>query len=77
MTATLRTSLISVTCVLVVLTLFIFITGVVCGHYLSQRWRESADRNKQPESQNNPKDSVESHLDLQENVAYITLRPST
>ena len=76
MTATLRISLISVTCIQVVLSLFIFIAGVVCGHYLSQRWRESADRNKQPESKNNSKD-VESHLELQENVAYITLRPNT
>ena len=76
MTATLRTSLISVTCIQVVLSLFIFIIGVVCGHYLSQRWRESADTNKQLKSQNNPKD-VESNLELQENVAYITLRPNT
>ena len=70
-TAVLRIALISVTCVLVVMSLFIFITGVVCGLYLSQRWRESADRNKKPESHN-----AESDLELKENVAYITLRPT-
>ena len=75
-TAMLRTTLISVVCVLVVMSVFIFITGFVCGHYFNQRWRESADKNKQPESQNNPK-IVESDLELKENVAYITLRPTT
>ena len=38
------------------MSVFIFVTGFVYGHYLSQRWGESADKNKQPESQNNPKD---------------------
>ena len=75
--AMLRTALISVTCVLVVMSLFTFIAGIVCGHYLCQRWRASADRNKQPEShQINPENTV-SDLDLKENVAYITLRPAT
>ena len=73
--AMLRTALISVVCVLVVISVFIFITGVVCGYYLGQRWRESADKNKLPESQNSPKD-MESDLELKENVAYITLSPT-
>ena len=68
----LRTALISVTCVLVVMSVFIFITGFVCGHYFSQRWRRSADKNEQQVS--NP---TESDLELKENVAYITVRPTT
>ena len=71
MTAMLRIALISVTCVLVVISLFTFIAGIVCYHYISQRWRASADTNKQP----GPKD-MESELELKENVAYITLRPA-
>ena len=69
--AMLRTALISVTCVLVVISLFIFITGFVCGHYFSQRWRESADKSNQQQMPKN----TESDLDLKENVAYITVRP--
>ena len=73
----LRTTLITVTCVSVVMSLFTFITGIVCYHCISQRWRAlSADINKQPESHNIPKDT-ESELQLKENVAYITLRPAT
>ena len=72
----LRTALISVTCVLVVTSLFTFIAGIVCYHYISQRWRAwSADTNKQPEPHSNPKD-MESELELKVNVAYITLRPA-
>ena len=71
----LRTALISVTCVLVMMSLFTFIAGIVCYHYISQRWRASADINKQPGSHSNPKDT-ESELELKENVAYITLRPA-
>ena len=65
----------SVTCVLAVMSVFIFITGFVCCHYFSQKWRKSADMNKQSASQN-PK-IMESDLDLKDNVAYITLRPTT
>ena len=76
MTAMLRTSLISVTCVSVMISLFTFITGIVCHRYICQRWRaSSADINKQPESHGNPK-HTESELELKENVAYITLRPA-
>ena len=66
----LRTALITVTCVLVVTSVFTFIAGIACYHFISQRWRASADTNKQP----GPKD-MESELELKENVAYITLRP--
>ena len=73
----LRTALISVTCVLVVMSVLTIIAGIVCYHYISQRWRaaRSADINKQPGSNSNPKDT-ESELELKENVAYITLRPA-
>ena len=73
----LRTALISVTCVLIVTSLFTFIAGIICYHCISQRWRasRSADTNKQPGSHSNPKDT-ESELELKENVAYITLRPA-
>ena len=73
--AMLRTVLISVTCVLAVMSVFIFIIGFICGLYFSQRLRKSADKNKQSASQN-PK-MMESDLELKENVAYITVRPST
>ena len=70
----LRTALISVTCVLVMMSVFIFITGFVCGHYFNQRWRESANKSKQQVT--NPK-NTESDLELKENVAYITVHPPT
>ena len=73
--AVLRTALISVTCILVVMSVFTFIIGFVCGHYFNQRLRKSADKNKQSASQN-PK-IMESDLELKENVAYITVRPIT
>jgi hypothetical protein len=72
----LRTALVSVTCVLVVTSVFTFIAGVACYHSISQRWRASADTNKQSESPNIPKDT-ELDLELKENAAYITLRPRT
>jgi hypothetical protein len=72
----LRTALISVTCVLVVTSVFTFIAGVACYHYISQRLRASAVTNKQSDSQNVPKD-VEPELELKENAAYITIHPRT
>ena len=73
--AMLRTALISVTCILVVMSVFIFITGFVCGHYFSQRLRKLANKNKQSASQNHK--IMESGLELKENVAYITVHPTT
>ena len=72
-TAVWRTALISVTCIFIVLSLFIFIAGVVCGHYLSQRCKESADRCEQSDC-NNPTNK-ESDLELKDNVAYIAIHP--
>ena len=73
--AMLRTALISMTCVLVVMSVSIFIIGFVCGHYFSQRLRKSADKNKQSASQNHK--IMELDLELKENMAYITVRPTT
>jgi uncharacterized protein YneF (UPF0154 family) len=47
----------------------ILIAGIVCGLYIGQRWEAS---NK---LQNNP-EVVEPGLELKENVAYITIRPT-
>ena len=66
--AMLRTALVSVTCLLVLMAALTFIVGFFCGRYLSLRWQESADRNKQSESHN-----MESDLELKENVAYIAV----
>jgi hypothetical protein len=76
MIATLRIALILVTCVLIVMSVFTFIAGLVCGYYISQRLRASTDINEQSESQNIPKD-LESELQLKKNAAYIHLHPST
>ena len=67
-TVTLRTALVSVTCLLVLMAALIYILGFVCDRCLSQRWQESSGRNKQSESHN-----MVSDLELKENVAYITL----
>jgi hypothetical protein len=72
--AMLRTALISVTCIQAVISVFTFIAGIVCYHYISQRRRASAVTNKQSDSQNNPRD-LEPELELNENAAYITIRP--
>jgi hypothetical protein len=72
----LRTALITVTCVLVVISVFTFIAGLICGYYISQRRRASTDINEQSESQNIPKD-LELELELKKNAAYIHLHPST
>lgn len=71
--ATLRTALISVTCVLVMLLLLTFITGFVCGHYFTQTLRKPA--NKNDGSLPDPTTEHGGDLELKENIAYITLRP--
>ena len=73
MIAMLRTALITVACVSVMMSVVAFIVGIACYHCISQRWRVSADINKQPGSHSNPKDT-ESELELKENVSYISLR---
>ena len=70
--ATLITALISVTCVLVVISVLMFIVGLICGHYLSLR-RNFA--NKNAESSTSPTNEQVEDLEQKENVAYVTLRP--
>ena len=72
---TLRTVLITVTCVLVVMSALTLVIGFVCGSCFSQRWRKSAGKNNELPSDSNPTTETGENLELKENVAYITLRP--
>ena len=72
--ATLKVSLISITCVLVVISVLMFVIGFICGHCFSQRQRKSETIQHQ-ESVSNPTTEHVEDLELKENVAYITLRP--
>ena len=49
---TLRTALICVTCILVLVSIVIFIIEFICGHCFSQRWRKSSEK-KDDESPSN------------------------
>ena len=69
----LSTTLISVTCVLFMMSVVTFIIGVICGHCFSPRWRESANKNSG--SPSDPTTERGEDLELKENVAYITIRP--
>ena len=70
----LRTALISVTCVLVMMSALIFVVGFVSGHCFSQRWRKSANK-KDKSSPSDPTTESGEDLELKENVAYITIHP--
>ena len=74
-TATLRTALIAVTCVLVMMSALTFVIGFVCGNCFSQRWRKSAGRNNESPSDSNTTTEPGEDLELKQNVAYITIRP--
>ena len=67
---TLRTALISVTCVLVMVSILTFIVGFVCGHFFSQRRRKSSGKKDELPSSPTAED-----LELKDNVAYITIHP--
>ena len=66
----LTTALIPVTCILVVISVLMFIVGSICGHCLR---RKSA--NKNAELSTTPGNEQVEDLELKENVAYVTLRP--
>ena len=68
------TALISVTCVLVMISALMFIIGFICGHCFSQRWRKPSPK-KDDESPSNLTTEPREDLELKENVAYITIRP--
>ena len=70
----LRTALISVTCVLVMMSALMFVVGFVCGHCFSQRWRKSANKNDESSPSHLTTEPGED-LELKENVAYVTIRP--
>ena len=67
----LRTALISVTCVIVVISILTFVIGFVGGHCFSQRWRKSANMSDESSPTTEPGEDLE----LKENVAYITIHP--
>ena len=70
----LRTALISVTCVLIMMSALTFLVGFICGHCFSQRWRRPSVK-KDDESPSNLTTEPKEDLELKENVAYITIRP--
>ena len=70
----LRTALISVTCVLVMMSALTFLIGFICGHCFSQRWRRPSGK-EDDESPSNFTTEPRKDLELKENVAYITIRP--
>ena len=72
--ASLRPALISVSCLLVVASVLMFIVGFVCGHCFSQRRRKFTAQHEQSVSTPTSSECVED-LELKENVAYVTLRP--
>ena len=73
--ASLRPALISVSCLLIIASVLMFIIGFVCGHCFSQRKRKfTAQHVEQSVSTPTSSERVED-LELKENVAYVTLRP--
>ena len=73
-TQMLRTALISVTCVLVMMSALMFLIGFICGHCFSQRWRKPSGK-KDDESPSNLTTEPREDLELKENIAYITIHP--
>ena len=70
----LRTALISMACVLVVVSVVICAIGFICGRCFSQRWRKPSGK-KDDESPSSLITEPRKDLGLKENVAYITIRP--
>ena len=70
----LRTALISIACVLVVVSVVIWAIGFICGHCFSRRWRKPSEK-KDDESPSSLTTEPKEDPELKENVAYITIRP--
>ena len=69
-------ALIAVSCVLVVVSAVILITGFLGGHYLGQKYKKSHDQaTDNTATTPNPSSEGVDDLELNKNVAYITLRP--
>ena len=73
--ASLRSALISVSCLLVVASVLIFIIGFVCGHCFSQRCRKLIQHKQSMPTSTAAAGEIAEDLELKENVAYVTLRP--
>ena len=74
--ATLTTALISVTCVLVVISVLTFVIGFICGQCYVRKKASAANSNKNAEPSNTgPANEQVGDLELKENVAYVTLCP--
>ena len=72
----LRDALIAVSCVLVVVSAVMLIIGFLGGHYLGQKYRKSHDQaTSNTAATPDPSSEGVDDLDLNKNVAYITLRP--
>ena len=68
----LRTALISVTILLVILSVLMFLVGFATGgYYLSQRWRKSASATENESPSNSTKAESQECVDVKKNVAYI------
>ena len=72
----LRDALIAVSCVLIMVSAVMLIIGFIGGHYFSQRYRKSNDQvTSNTVATPNPSSEGVDDLELNKNVAYITLRP--
>ena len=74
-TGMLRTALICVTCLSIIISAMTFVIGFVCGHYFSHRLKTSATSDQNKVNTSNTTNEHVQDLELNENVAYITLRP--
>ena len=68
----LRSALISVSCLLFVASVLIFI---ICGHCFSQRCRKLIQHKQSMPMSTAAAGEIAEDLELEENVAYVTLRP--
>ena len=74
---TLRPVLIFVSCLLVVASLLMFIIGFICGQYFNQRCHRKLTRQERSRAMSTAAASKHvENLELNENVAYVTLRPN-
>ena len=72
----LRTELISLSCVLILAAVMMLIIGFVSGCCFSQRYRKRGDGTTNKIATPNPTKERVDDMELNKNVAYITLRPN-
>ena len=75
--ASLRPALISVSCLLFVASVLMFVIGYICGHLhcFSQRCRKLTRHKQSMPTSTATAGEISEDLELKENVAYVTLRP--